>query len=80
MPLGDIAAGILEAIGRFFSQVIFETILFELLIKPPGEFIVKYLVPGPKDDVDPDSALVIFAGVLFWVTLFGVIAIFISGG
>lgn len=83
MPLGDIAAGILEVIGRFLIQILYGfvyEILFEFLIRVPGEFIVKHLVPGPKDDVEPNSALVIFAGFLFWVTLAGVVFIFVNNG
>ena len=68
MPLGDIAAGILEVVGRFIAEI-FMQIVFELLIKGPGYLILRYVLLKNDDDIDPDGVLVIFIGITFWAVL-----------
>lgn len=66
MPIGDVAAGILEVIGRIIGQIFIEVIL-ELLIKGPGYLILKIIKGNKIDELDPDDGLVILTGILFWV-------------
>ncbi len=62
MPLGEIASGFLEIIGRIFMELI-----LEILIKGPGYLIVKIFT---KKNINPDSFLVIVIGLIVWV-IFG---------
>ena len=68
MPIGDIAAGILEVIGRFLLDIFLQVVV-EILIRGPGIMIMKLLVPGGREDFDPDGIFVIVIGVMFWVVL-----------
>lgn len=68
MPLGDIAAGFIEIVGRVIGQILFE-LVGEILIKGPGYFIVKSLPGINKDKADPDGILVFFVGVGFWTII-----------
>jgi len=68
MPLDEIAGSAIGAIARFIGYLFVE-IVFEFMVKGPGYIIVKYAVYGGRKDVSPDSGLVLFIGVLFWVIL-----------
>jgi len=62
MPIGEIAGEFLIGSLRFIGSIIAEVIL-ELLVKGPG-----YLICKPfRKDIDPDSAWVVFVGLVFWV-------------
>ena len=68
MPLGDIAAGLLEFTWRLVIEI-FVQIILELLIKGPGYLILRYVFLKDDANIDEDEALVLFLGVLFWLTL-----------
>lgn len=68
MPLGDIAVGFFEIVGRFIGQLFIEIIL-EVLIKGPGYIIVRMFTSPSKKDIDTDGVLVLFSGVIFWVII-----------
>ena len=72
MPLGDIAAGVFEVLGKFVGQIFIEIIL-ELLIKGPGYLILKILKRSHAGEVDPDSGIVIITGITFWILLGGLV-------
>lgn len=68
MPLGDIAAGLLEGTWRFIVEIFLQVVL-ELLLKGPGYLILRYVFLRDDKDIDPDGVLVVFLGVLFWLIL-----------
>ena len=62
MPIGEIVGEVLGGVLRVVAQVVFE-IVFEVLIKGTG-----YALAGVfKRDADPDGALSICLGLIFWV-------------
>jgi hypothetical protein len=63
MPLGAIAEGIFQLIIEFFIHII-----FEIFIKGTGYIILRYVFQiGHRKKLDPDGALVIIAGIIFWL-------------
>ena len=66
MPLGDIAGELIGGLLRVIGQFVLEIVL-EILIKGPGYVIVRAF--RRRESVDPDSAVVILVGILFWVVL-----------
>jgi len=66
MPLGEIAGealgGLLRIVGQFFAEIV-----FEVLIKGAGYLIVRPFRPS----VNPDGALVVTIGIVFWASLGG---------
>lgn len=64
MPVGDIVGEVLSGALRFAGQLVGELVL-EFLIRGPG-----YLLCKPfKRNLDPDSTLVVWVGLAFWITL-----------
>ncbi len=62
--IGEVAGGVLRFIGRMLLDVV-----FELLVKGVG-----YLICRPfKHNIDPDGALVILVGFVFWGLMGGVV-------
>jgi|GraSoi2013_100cm_1033763.scaffolds.fasta_scaffold496267_2 hypothetical protein len=66
MPLGEIAGEVIAGILRVIGQFVLELVL-EILIKGPGYVIVRAL--RRRKDIDPEGAVVILVGILFWVVL-----------
>jgi len=64
MPLGDIAVGFFEIIIRVVGEI-----LLEIIIKGPGYVIVRLFKTPKSGEVEPDGALAIIAGVVFWVLI-----------
>ncbi len=61
----EVVEGFFKFAARIIGQIFIE-LIFEILIKGPGYFIVKlFSVEAP----DTDSARVIFTGVLFWLLI-----------
>jgi len=61
----EVFEGFFKLVARLIGQIFIE-LIFEILIKGPGYFIIKlFSVAAP----DPDSAKVIFTGILFWVII-----------
>ena len=61
----DVFEGVFRIIGRLIGYVIVE-IVFEILIKGTGCFITRLFT---KNDPNPESFLVIFVGIIFWVII-----------
>ena len=76
MPLGDIATGLFEFVGRIIGQL-FVDIILDILIRGPGYMIVRVLSGSKKDISDQDCIVITFAGVVFWIFIgFGIYLIF----
>ncbi len=66
MPVAEIAGELLGFIGRILLQFFVE-IVFEILVKGVG-----YLIVRPFNrNIDPDGAVVIVVGIVFWLSLIG---------
>lgn len=61
----DVIEGFFRVMGRFVGQFFIE-VVFEIIIKGPGYFIVKLFIKG---EPNPDGAAVVITGVLFWLVL-----------
>lgn len=73
----DVVGGAFKVLARFVGQFFFE-IVFELLVKGPGYFIVKQLA---KRDPNPDGFAVIITGIAFWAAIgFGAYTIYSNIG
>ena len=68
MPLGDLAAGLFELVGRFIGPILVEFV-FEILIQGTGYLIVRYVVFLNQQEVDPDGPLATITGLSFWVAI-----------
>ena len=68
MPLGDLASGLFELVGRFIGQILIEFV-FEILIQGTGYLIVKYVFFLNQREVDPDGPLATITGLSFWVAI-----------
>lgn len=66
MPLGDLAAGLVEIIFRFIGQFFLE-IVFELLLKGPGYLLVKAFTGNKR--AAPNEVLVLVVGIVFWLVI-----------
>ena len=66
MPVGEIAGELLSFLGRILMQFFVE-IVFEILVKGVGFLIVRPF----NRNINPDSALVIVVGIMFWLSLIG---------
>lgn len=66
--IGEIIVEVAGGVLRFIGYVLLEGV-FEVLIKGVG-----YLICRPfKRNVDPDGALVVVAGLVFWAVVGGVV-------
>ncbi len=65
MPLRDSAEGIIGVLGRWIGWL-FVDFALEIVLRGSGYLVVRYLVLFNRRDVDPDSDLLIVAGLLFW--------------
>lgn len=75
----DVAGGVLRVTARVVGQFFVE-IVFEILVKGPGYFIVKQFT---KRDPKPVAFAVIITGIVFWSVIgFGAYVIYsnIGGG
>ena len=61
MPLDEIAGVLIHGVFRLIGHIFVEVVL-ELLIKGPGYAICRLF----RTDPDPDDAVVVFVGLLFW--------------
>ena len=68
MPLGEIASGLFELIGRFIGHI-FLDVFFEIVIQGTGYLIVRYVFFLNQREVDPDGLLATITGLLFWVSI-----------
>ena len=66
MPLGDLAAGFFEILGRLLFQFFVEIIL-EIVIKGPGYLIAKYLLSKDREFLEQSEAGLTLIGVSFWL-------------
>ena len=68
MPLGDLASGLFELVGRFIGQILIEFV-FEILIQRTGYVIVRYVIFLNRREVASDGPLATITGLLFWVAI-----------
>lgn len=67
MPLGEIAGSVFGVILRVVSGI-FTNVILEILIQGPGYLLLKHVLLR-KEDIDPNSAWVLFVGALFWLAV-----------
>jgi hypothetical protein len=69
MPLGDAIGEVIGAIGRYAGRF-FGEFLFETGMKGTGYVLLKLLLFGRTESLDPDSLWCAVAGILFWFLIF----------
>ena len=68
MPLGDLAAGLFEILGRLFFQFFVEIIL-EIVIKGPGYLIARYLLFRDETFLEGSETGITLIGISFWLII-----------
>jgi hypothetical protein len=69
MPLGDAIGEVIEVIGRSAGRF-FGEFLFEIGMKGTDYVLLKLLLFGRMESLDPDSLWCAVAGILFWFLIF----------